>query len=434
MRDIRASAVSIKELLLFFAPLGASASLVIISHVIINATLSRSVEPEFIISAYAIALSLHTIFERPLVLLRQTCSALVRDKQSLRAVAVVGAYTMGGVLLLAAITAYSPLGAWIFRHAFEVEERMVSYTVQAFQIVILVTLFSGIRCLYHGVIISHFKTKWLTIGMVVRLFGMTALAVFFLKSGPITDARPGVIIFLFGMIIECAVSAWEGRKLVRNLPESKEGHEVNSKRHVVRFYRPLMFSSFIAVLIGPGVNIALGKTDNLTLAIASFTIAASVTQLVLSFFSYTHQIVLNYSGKAPLTVRRFVRVISVIPTLLLAIVTFTAPGTWFLEHVMGISGQLLEQTRIVLAVSLITVVIFPWLDYLNGWVMLHGQTGIMVKSQAANIITVVVVLIAALVLFPAWNGVIGALATSFGLLGELIVVALALRARRKALA
>lgn len=434
MRDTNASAVSMKELLLFFAPLGTSATLVIISHVIINATLSRSVEPEFIISAYAIALSLHTLFERPLLMFRQTCSALVRDKQSLRATAAVGAYTLGIVLLLAGITAYSPLGAWIFRYAFDVEERMIPYTVQAFQIVMVVTLFSAIRCLYHGIIISHFRTKWMTIGMVVRLVGMAGMAALFLKLGPITDARPGVIIFLFGMMIECAVSVWEGQRLARKLPERKEGHPISEKREVFRFYRPLMFSTFIAVLIVPGVNIVLGKTENLTLAIASYTIAASVTQLVLSFFTYTHQIVLNYSGKSPQTVRRFVRIISTIPALLLAVVAFTAPGTWFLEHVMGITGLLLEQTRNVLAVSLITAIIFPWLDYLNGWVMLHGQTGIMIKSQTANVLVVVTVLISTLLLFPSWNGVIGSLATSCGVLAEMVVVAIALRARRKAIA
>ncbi|UUZ93867.1 hypothetical protein LJK87_04030 [Paenibacillus sp. P25] len=45
--------ITYRRLLAFFIPLGISASLVTISHVIINSTLARSAHPEIIIASYA---------------------------------------------------------------------------------------------------------------------------------------------------------------------------------------------------------------------------------------------------------------------------------------------------------------------------------------------------------------------------------------------
>ncbi len=74
--------VSFRTLLYFFIPLGLSASLVTISHVIINSTLARAPEPAIVIASYSVAMSLFALLERCAVILRQTCSTLVRDRIS----------------------------------------------------------------------------------------------------------------------------------------------------------------------------------------------------------------------------------------------------------------------------------------------------------------------------------------------------------------
>ncbi|RXZ01683.1 hypothetical protein [Fictibacillus sp. S7] len=73
---------SLMKMLAFFIPLGFSASLTSITHVIINGTLGRADHAEIIIANYAIALSLFGIIERPVLVFRQTCSALVKGKAS----------------------------------------------------------------------------------------------------------------------------------------------------------------------------------------------------------------------------------------------------------------------------------------------------------------------------------------------------------------
>ncbi len=420
-------ALSMRQLLFFFAPLGASASLITVSHVIINSTLARSSDPEVIIASYVIALTLLGLIERPAVLLRHTCSALVRDHISFKAFSRVALIVISSLMVLGLSLSYTLLGEWTFLYLFGAEPSMVDDIIDVFRILMFVTLFSGIRCIYHGIIISNFHTKWMTIGVVVRLIIMSIIAYSFIEFGTIDSGQVGAIIFLSGMMIECLVSFLEGRQLLRRMPAKLAEHTTEQTGQIFDFYRPLLYSSFIAVAIGPAINFALGKSTDLALAIASYAIAMNVAQLMISFFNYIHQIVLNYHRRDPKVVLRFVMIISIIPALLLSLVNFTPIGTWFLQQLMGISGELLFETKNVLKICLLYALVFPWLDYVNGRVMLMGQNAILIRSQIANLIIVIISLFIMVSLSPGWNGMIGALSISLGFTSELAVVLYFLR-------
>ncbi|MEF3302659.1 multi antimicrobial extrusion protein MatE [Paenibacillus sp. GYB003] len=416
------------QLFAFFIPLGLSASLVTISHVIINSTLARSADPEIIIASYAIGLSMLGVIEKPAILLRQTCSALVRDRTSFRAMTKVAVCLLIGMFAAGLLISYTPVGRLLFLHLFGAQDAMLEAIIHVYRILMFVSLFSGIRCLYHGILISNMRTKWLTIGMVVRLAAMYAMSLYFIQTNGVTSGKVGAIIFLVGMAIEAAVSFLEGSKLARSLPLKKEGHDVERAGHIFRFYRPLLFSSFIAVVIGPAINAMLGKTSDIGLAIASFAIAGSLTQLVQSFFSYMHQIVLNFYRKDAALALRFALTCGFVPTILIGILGYTPVGPWFMEHVMGVSERLMNASLHTLRVFMLMALLFPWLDFCNGLLMLRGQTKVMMVSQAANVAVTLLSLVVCISAVPGWNGAIGALAQSLGIAGELAVVLYAIRA------
>ncbi|WNQ09760.1 multi antimicrobial extrusion protein MatE [Paenibacillus aurantius] len=420
--------VSLIRLLAFFLPLGLSASLVTISHVIINSTLARSSTPELVIASYAIAMSLLAITERPAVLLRQTCSALVRDRISFRAMRTVAYVVFGCITVAGGLVSYSPLGVWIFTYFFGVEPDRVPDVIAVYRILMWVSLFSGVRCLYHGLIIFNRRTTWLTIGMVIRLVGMYSLAQYFIRTDQVTSGRVGAIIFLTGMIIECLISFLEGTVLLKKrIPEKLEDHPIERKGEVFTFYRPLLYSSFLAVVVGPSINAILGKTSDMELSIAAFAIAASLTQLVQSFFSYIHQIVLNFYRADRDQVIRFTLLLCLIPTILLGTLSYTAAGPWFMTHLMGVNEQLMTASLHTLRIFMIMTLIFPWLDFCNGILMLNGQTKIMVWSQACNVSVTLITLFLCLGFHPEWNARIGALAQSLGVAAELAAAAWVLR-------
>ncbi|MFD2614204.1 multi antimicrobial extrusion protein MatE [Paenibacillus gansuensis] len=422
----------LRQLFAFFLPLGLSASLVTISHVIINSTLARSAEAETVIASYAIALSLLTITERPAVLLRQSCSALVRDRLSFRAMSAVAYYVFGAIFLIGLLVSFTPVGEWIFRHFFGVAPELLRATVKVYQILMFVSIFSAIRCLYHGIIIFNYRTKWLTIGMAVRLAVMYLLSVYFIETDQVHSGQIGAIIFLSGMIIEAAVAVFEGRRLLRTIPERKPDHPVSSPGHVMRFYKPLLYSSLIAVFLGPSINALLGKTADIELSIASYAIAASLIQLVSSFFSYMHQMVLNFYPRDRHLVNRFALLLGFVPAALLSLLCYTPLGEWLMHHVMGVQDRLLHESLDALKVFILLALVLPWLDFLNGIIMLRGETRVMVRSQAANLAVTLVVLVTCVLLVPAWGGRIGALAASLGSLGEMAAVFYIIRRPAKA--
>lgn len=419
----QSNSVTWKQLSFFFLPLGLSATLVTLSHVIINSTLARAANPEFIIASYALPLSLLGMTEKPAVLLRQTCSALVRDRVSFRAMSAVSVYVFAGILIIGFLICYTPIGEWVFLYLFGVENELLGPIISVYRILMYVSIFSGLRCLFHGIIIFNMRTKWLTIGMGIRLLAMYLLSLYFIATDQVTSGRVGAIIFLVGMMIEAAISIWEGGSLLKKvIPEKAPQHQIETKKQIFGFYRPLLYSSCIAVIIGPAINAMLGKTTHIHLAIASFAIASSLCQLVMSFFSYIHQIVLNFYRKDPAAVFQFSLVLSFIPASLIAVLGYTPLGPWFMTHIMGVNAELMDASLSALRVFMIMTLVFPWLDYGNGIIMLRGQTKVMVASQSANAIITVLALIGAVLFTPEWNGVIGALAQSVGMLAELAVV------------
>ncbi|MBD0381139.1 multi antimicrobial extrusion protein MatE [Paenibacillus sedimenti] len=417
-----------KQLISFFLPLGISATLVTLSHVIINSTLARAANAEVVIATYALPLSLLGLTEKPVVLLRQTCSALVRDRISFRAMGVVSSYVFASIMIIGLVLCYTPIGEWVFLYFFGVERDLLAATISVYQILMYVSIFSGLRCLFHGIIIFNMRTKWLTIGMCIRLLAMYLLSLYFITTNNVSSGKVGAIIFLVGMIIEAAVAIWEGTSLLRKvIPEKAPDHPIETKQQIFSFYKPLLYSSIIAVIIGPSINAMLGKTTQIHLAIASFAIAGSLTQLVMSFFSYIHQIVLNFYRKDPGTVFRFSLLLSFIPGSLIAILGYTSLGPIFMTHVMGVKADLMQASLSTLRIFMVMTIVFPWLDYLNGIIMLRGQTKVMVISQSANAFVTVLTLVTAILLVPGWNGMIGALAQSIGMLAELLVVFYVLR-------
>ncbi|MDF2668200.1 MAG: multi antimicrobial extrusion protein MatE [Paenibacillus sp.] len=431
MSETDSSRLTMRQLFAFFIPLGFSASLVTISHVIINSTLARSANPETIIASYSIALSMLGIIERPAILLRQTCSALVRDKVSFRAMTAVSIYMLLAMSIGGLIISYTPLGTWVFLYGFGVNEDLLGRILDVYRVLMFVSIFSGVRCLYHGIIISNMRTKWLTIGMLIRLLVMYVVSLYYIHFGGVTSGVAGAVIFLAGMMVEAAVSAWEGRKVIRTMPEKKEDHPIDKQSQIFQFYKPLALSSLIVILVGPAINAMLGKTVDFELAIAAFAIAGSLTQLVQSFFSYMHQIVLNFYRKDSALVNKFALSLGFIPAILIGIIAYTPLGPWFMERVMGVNERLMIESLHTLRIFMLLTLIYPWVDFFNGIILLRGQTMIMLFSQTANVIITIITLLICILTVPQWNGMIGSLAQSLGLTGEFIVVLYVLRASSK---
>lgn len=414
--------ISYRQLCAFFIPLGVSASLTSVTHVIINGTLSRGDNAAFIIACYAIAMSLFSIIERPMIVFRQTSSALVTDKVSFKLLSTFFIYVLGVIMLISSVIAFSPLGKWIYIDIFGATNDMVEAISITFKVIILVIVFSGIRGLYQGIIITQLATNWLTIGVVARLAAMFLTAYLFVVFDLISSAS-GAIIFLIGMLIECLVSVYKGDSLLRKgLNVVNPSHLV--KADISRFYFPLMYYFLLQTILTPVIYILLAKSKDIEMSIASFALAFSITNLILGFFMYTHQLVLQFYAENKKKILKFVVFASIIPTLLLCLLCYTPLGMAFMQGIMGADEKISLATITVLKFFIIKTLVFPWVDFLNGFLMLRRQTNKMLFAQIGNLIVVVVTMLLLNKLSPYLGGVNGALAASLGELAGLVIVSI----------
>lgn len=417
------------KMLAFFIPLGISASLTAISHVIINGTLSRADHAEIIIANYAIAHALFCILERPVLGFRQTSSALVKGKSSFN---ILGTFFIKIILLVSALCAligFTPLGDWVFIYGFNAVPDSKDSLMATFRVISAVIFFSGLRCLYQGIIINHLETKWVTVGVIIRLVGMFGIATYLIYSGHGNTSMAGAIIFLTGMAFECLISVWRGHTIINRTKNTKE--PPLKKKEIQSFYTPLVFYlSFQSILI-PIIYALLGKIQDIHMGIASFALAISITNLVLSFFMYTHQIVLQFFERNKQTVLKCIIAFSIAPSFMLSILCFTPVGIWFMRTILGADLVLARESLDVLKFFIVKTFVFPWVDYFSGILMLQKSTKTMLMPQIYNIVTVVLTLIPLVYFFPALNGRAGAIAASTGELIGLLAVYLVVSKRNK---
>ncbi|WP_088042572.1 multi antimicrobial extrusion protein MatE [Bacillus sp. EAC] len=412
------------RILIFFIPLAVSASLTSISHVIINGTLSRTDHAEVIIANYAIAFSLFGILERPVLVFRQTSSALANGKASFNKIATFFIKVSLVIAALCSLIGLTRFGDLVFKYGFNAEADSMASLKFTFLILSGVILFSGLRCLYQGLIINKLETKWVTIGVVIRLVGMFTVALYLNLSNHAKSSVAGAIIFLTGMAIECFISVWRGNSIVKE--NKKEIDTTLRQKEISAFYFPLVFYLSFQTILIPMIYAFLGNIHDVHLGIASFALAFSITNLILSFFMYTHQIVLQFYEKNKRTVLKCVMVFSIVPSVFLAILCFTSAGPWFMRTVLGADMELATESLNVLKFFIIKTLVFPWVDYYGGILMLQKNTKSLLKPQIFNMITVVLVIIPLVYLNPALNGRSGAIAAStgelIGLLGVYSVV------------
>lgn len=413
--------LSYKQLCFFFIPLGISSSLTSISHVIINGTLSRGENAAFIIACYAVAMSLFGIFERPMVIFRQTSSSLVQDRASFKQLGRFFIFVVITIMSISTIIAFSPISSWLYTNVFNANENMVEAISITYKVISLVIIFSGIRGLYQGVIIQQLATNWLTIGVVLRLIGMFLVSVLLIATGYISSVS-GALIFLTGMFIECVISVYKGQSLLRKEMKPSSNYTLY-KADISRFYFPLVFYFLMQTVLIPIIYILLGKSSDIEMSIASFALALSIVNMILGFFMYTHQLVIQfYENHDRKKVINFVIIISLIPTVLLTILCYTPIGMTFMHVIMGADEALSLATIAVLKFFIIKTFIFPWVDFLNGFLMLNRQTNKMLLAQTGNLVVVIITLFIFVRLWPHLDGVNGSLASALGEIAGFIII------------
>ncbi|MFA6560496.1 MAG: hypothetical protein WCV00_01145 [Verrucomicrobiia bacterium] len=439
------SGVSQWTLWKFYAPLAASNAMMTLSHAIINGSLNRTSQPAQSVASYAVANSICVLAESPMVMLRQTGAALVRDR------AGWGTYMRVALLagfidqLLCLAIAWTPLAYIVIHRWMGARDELFPAAVSVFQVLMFVSLFSALRSIFHSVLLVKQKTLWITLGMALRVVMMLALAALFSQTGWLDSGMRGGVIFLAGMAVEAISAFGSFRKWFHSLPQQQPRAEVSAPpltfRRVATFYLPLVVAAITGAMTMSIINAGLSRIPDPQSVIATAAIGSVVTYLLMGPLFMIHQVSLFFS--APLTgahphdrrdrtVGWFCVQTGVGATVIVGLLAWTPLGDWLLLHAFQAPATLLALIKDVLRVSMFLPLIAVWNEYRNGKLLAAGHSRMLTAAKLLNVAMLVLAVTTLVSTTPSLGARISPIASLCALAAEQIVLLIVCARLKKA--
>ncbi len=353
-----------------------------LSHTIISAGLARTTAPTVSTAAYALALSVASMAEAPLVMIRQTTMAFVRSRQTFRVVRSVSLISVGVFALIVTAVAYQPsLGRLVFQRLLGVGDELLASTLHAFRIVMFFPIASGLRCVYQGVITVRRRTAILSIAMICRVLGMSLLILGFTRYGWVTGSWVGGLTLLTGLLIEGSIAFFSGQRLV------PEGSAEVRYKEVWRFYLPLVASALLVSMGKPFINAALARMPDSAVGLAAFSIASSLAWVFISAVQTLHQVVMVFARdlEGQEAILRFIKACSIVVTAVLCLVAYSPLGNWVFTNLIGAPAETLSATLAATRTLAWFPLIIGWVEYSTGLLLLEQSTRVVSLAKTINL-------------------------------------------------
>lgn len=440
----------LRAVLRFFLPLAATYTIMMATHLIMNAGLARTSSPEISIAAFAVGMSVIGLFEAPALVMRSASISLGRSESAFRIVSRVAYVILGVTTAVMAAIAFSPAGTWMFKVIFGVPDGLVGPSLLALRMGVLVPVISGLRLLYQGAIIYRRETGVLTVGIVVRLLLMWVLIAVLLRQRWADDVSLGLWAFLTGIATEMVVAiAWVRRRreawrkrdrvLQRGGPETAtdssaaasatgggDGSGPSGKASppaaslqagdVLRFVLPFTAAILAETFYRPTVNAGLGRAPDAAYGLAAFAIAWTMAHLIINGVKNLHQIVMVFGDEpAGMTLAR--RVCwggGALGGVSIAFMALSPVGHWFFRSVLGVGPELAAAAVPTLLLFSLQALIMGMEQGVTGRLLLARQTKWVSLGRGINLLTVAFTIGVLVTRWPGLGARAGALALTAG--------------------
>ncbi len=354
--------LTIRTLVIFYAPLAASFFLTIITHSLFNAGLARLPSPEIYIAAFAVARSLMHVFESPMIMISQTVAALVEGRHSYGKVRNFTLAVVGIVVGLLGVFSISGLGRLVFVHVMSLTGQTLEAASMMLLVFIVFPCTSALKFFMQGTAIRLQKTGSLTLATVVRI---VYVLLFVANMDKFLFLPPPVVaglMFISAIALE-GVFLWASTKLtIPNLPQAIEqtprlGAPKSSLTYpmIISFFAPLIVTSVIRSAAMPIINIGLARTAAPELTLSAFAVAWGLAMIIQSPSIMFHQVTLSYAGNfepARLrTLKLFAAGLGLAMALAMLVLSLTNGAFFILTRIIGASETLSEMAVDVLRIA-----------------------------------------------------------------------------------
>ncbi|MBW6510868.1 MAG: hypothetical protein K0A93_01955 [Desulfuromonadaceae bacterium] len=364
-----------KEIALFFFPLVLNVQLMSVSHSIINAILARQDDFITALAGFSVAMVVHLFLASPSYQNHTITIAMVRDRQSLRSMAIFIVLVATYISIMLALVAFTPLGVWLLRDLLGVNSAVMSEAQSVLALLVCLPFFTGFRGLAQGLVIRARRTALVSLATGVRigaLFGFLLLGTRWFSGGQI--GAFGLLMCVATESLLIGFFAWR----VRLPAEQGKGRTTGE---VIRYGLPLAYSSCLQQTIPLLINAIISRMPDGTLALAAFGIvrgflfllAGPMRNLQQAYLTLVHSV----EDFTALT-RFFVRVGIGMGVTVLVLAYPLNPLIF--GSLMGVASLLRDYLTLPLALCAIFPLLYGGSNLLRGWFAGVHRTGMLGRS------------------------------------------------------
>lgn len=371
-----------RQILLTWWPLAASWLLMACEQPLVNAVVARLPDPEINLAAWGgVVFPLSLIIEAPIIMLLAASTALCRDWDSFARVRRYMMVTGGGLTLIHALVALTPLFGLLAGKAIHAPQEVLG-PARAGLILMLPWSWSiAYRRFHQGVLIRFGHSQAVGIGTAIRL-GAEALALAIgYALGTVSGTTIAGIAISAGVVSEAVYAGLRAQPVVRReVRQARSPTPPVTVRSFLSFYIPLSMTSLLYMLVQPLGSAALSRMPAALASLAVWPVMSGLVFLLRSLGMAYNEVVValidREGGVAKL--RRFAWSLAVgTSSALLLIAVTPLARLWF----SGVSALNPELTALALR-SVALAVPMPALNALQSF-----YQGAIVHSRRTRAIT-----------------------------------------------
>ncbi|MDE2767244.1 MAG: hypothetical protein OXO54_01280 [Chloroflexota bacterium] len=356
-----AAPTTYRAMAVFFLPLAAAQVFQTLRNPVLDAGISRAVDPETSLAAFAIVASVVQILSASGTAIQSAYLVLVRGRQSF---AVIQRYML---LYMAVITGISTLfalpgiGETFFRFAMGTPESLLPEVMTMMRISLAIPLFNLLRVFNLAQLAHRRRSNLIWVAPAVGQVVLIALGLGVVPQLPVPGIYSAAVVWVIVAVIEGVLAVLLVRQVDRAAPYAPDpaGEAPLDFRYLTGFLIPLIITQFALTIGHPMVNAGLLRLPDPEATVGAFRVAFSLGMLPLTAMAALRQVVLVLGRDADQQrrARRFVYGVGLGMGGLMALIAFSPLNRVVIADLVGAPEALVPDA--ITALKILSV--FPLL-------------------------------------------------------------------------
>ncbi len=415
------------RVLRFYIPLAANAVLIMVETPVVIAGVSRLPDAEVQLAAYGLLVALSSALINLAAPLIHTGNALGRTRRAFRLLRRFSLASCLAVTVLSGLVYLTPAYSVVVEGLLGASPTVSAAALPGTQLMLLSSFSIGYRRFYQGVLIRHGLTSvigWCTIVRAVVVVAVVWLGVSLASWSGATLAGAALAA---NAAVECALVTGIAEVMLRRRRGGRwePGPSLRlTYAAVLRFYLPLALMMFLIGLTRPIITAAITRMPEPVLALAAFTVAYGLFNLVYSPLYPLVQIIIALvrDAESYRVVMRFTRLACFAGWLALAGGALSPIADLYLSVVLSVPAHVRAAAMPATVALSLYLLVQGFHNEYQGLLVAARRTLTTQLAAMANLAILALVLLAGVGLGQVSGSVVGSLAYVAGYATEALVL------------